>query len=195
MNHSPFFELAAETARQATCHRARCGSVVVSAQGDILGLGFNAPPLNDEEQRRCEEDYDLSSKPKSDKTCCVHAEWNAILDALSNDASKVKGSTLYFMRVDEEGAFTQAGEPYCTVCSRLALQSGVAIFGLWNDGPEMIPTDVYNSRSYDYHLPRAKVKAGFRKPMTPVQKIRLRDLQAKIDREVRASLEDKRQST
>ena len=70
-------------------------------------------------------------------------------DAQGN-ADKMEGSTLYFMRVNEEGEFTEAGQPYCTVCSRLALQSGIKTFGLWNNGPDMIPADRYNLRSYDF---------------------------------------------
>lgn len=144
------FNEAAKVAQQATCLKAHCGSIIVNGEGHVIGTGFNAPPLNDESQRKCEVDHDLTRKPKSDKTCCVHAEWNAILDALKNHPTEVEGSTLYFMRVDGEGNFTEAGEPYCTVCSRLALQSGVKVFGLWNEGPEMIPTNEYNLRSFAF---------------------------------------------
>lgn len=152
IDHKEFFAMAAGIARQATCKRARCGSVVVSSSGKVLGTGFNAPPLGEESQRQCDyEDFNLTAKTKSDKTCCVHAEWNAILNACINHGAEVEGSTLYFMRVDEEGKFTDAGEPYCTVCSRLALQSGIKTFGLWESGPRMIDTFTYNTMSYDYH--------------------------------------------
>ena len=145
-----YFEAAQEVALQATCRRARCGSVVVSADGEIIGRGYNAPPLNDESQRMCDVELDTSIKQNNDKTCCVHAEWNAILEALKTNADKVPGSTLYFMRVDENGNFTEAGEPYCTVCSRLAMQSGIAKFGLWNNGPELFDAEDYNTKSYAY---------------------------------------------
>ena len=98
----------------------------------------------------CDVSLDKTIRQNNDKTCCVHAEWNAIIDALKHHADKIEGSTLYFMRVDDKGEFTEAGDPYCTVCSRLALESGVAVFGLWNQGPEMINTSDYNSRSYAY---------------------------------------------
>jgi len=145
-----YFEQAQVVATQATCHRARCGSVIVAKDGTIIGKGFNAPPNNDETQRMCDAQLDKSIKQNNDKTCCVHAEWNAILDALKNNPSKVEGSTLYFMRVNEEGEFTEAGDPYCTVCSRLALQSGIKVFGLWNSGPQMIDAHIYNQKSYAY---------------------------------------------
>jgi len=148
--HETYFKEAQKVALLATCNRARCGSVIVSQDGQIIGKGYNAPPLGDESQRMCDVDLDKTIKQNNDKTCCVHAEWNAILDALKHHADKVEGATLYFMRVDETGEYTEAGQPYCTVCSRLALQSGLAVFGLWNEGPEMITTDVYNQRSYEY---------------------------------------------
>lgn len=150
--HEDFFKEAAAVASKAMCHQALCGSVIVSKEGMIIGRGFNAPPLGLESQRKCDSEYHSGKKPNSDKTCCVHAEWNAILNALHDHPGEVEGSTLYFMRVNQEGAFTQAGDPYCTVCSRLALQSGIASFGLWNNGPEMIDTETYNLRSYDYFL-------------------------------------------
>lgn len=149
--HEDYFKEAQRVAQQATCRRARCGSVVVSKNGTIIGRGYNAPPLGDESQRMCDVELDKSIKQNNDKTCCVHAEWNAILDALKNHPAETKGSTLYFMRVDEAGEFTEAGDPYCTVCSRLALESGIETFGLWNDGPDMIDTHVYNQKSYQYY--------------------------------------------
>ena len=151
--HEEFFKQAQQVAQKATCSRAKCGAVIVATNGRVIGRGYNAPPLGDESQRMCNVPLDKTIKQNNDKTCCVHAEWNAILDALKHHADKVEGSTLYFMRVNEVGEFTEAGDPYCTVCSRLALESEVAMFGLWNDGPEMIPTDIYNKRSYQYFLP------------------------------------------
>lgn len=149
--HKKFFDAAGEVATHALCHRAKCGSVVVK-DGVIIGRGYNAPPLEDEAQRMCDVQLDKSIKQNNDKTCCVHAEWNAILDALAHHPKGVKGATLYFMRVNEDGDFTEAGEPYCTVCSRLALQSGIETFALWNGGPQLIDTKTYNLKSYQYFL-------------------------------------------
>jgi deoxycytidylate deaminase len=154
--HEGYFEEARQAARQATCRRAHCGSVIVAKDGSIIGRGFNAPPNNDESQRMCDVELNKSIKQNNDKTCCVHAEWNAILDALKHHSTELEGSTLYFMRVDDAGEFTEAGEPYCTICSRLALQSGIKTFGLWNGGPDMIGTDVYNQKSYSYFITNSK---------------------------------------
>lgn len=150
MSHDEYFEEARKVATMATCDRAHCGSVVVSKDGRIIGVGYNAPPLGDESQRMCDVELDKSIKQSNDKTCCVHAEWNAILDALKNHAELVEGATLYFMRVNDRDEVTKAGEPYCTVCSRLAMESGIATFGLWNNGPEMFEAGEYNLKSFAY---------------------------------------------
>lgn len=150
MDHERYFKLAAKVAKQATCTHAHCGAVIVSGV-EVIGRGYNAPPLNDESQRMCSKKFDNSKRPGYDTTCCVHAEWNAIIDALKNNSDKVEGSTLYFMRVSEKGELTDAGLPFCTVCSRLALQSGIKYFGLWNDGPQMFDAKKYNKLSYKFH--------------------------------------------
>ena len=149
-----YFSLAAQQATQATCYRAHCGTVIVK-DGEVIGAGFNAPPGGDESQRKCEQEFDQSLKPKYDKTCCVHAEWNAIINALREHGSDVAGSTLYFMRVDDEGNFTGAGKPFCTVCSRLSLEAGITEFVLHHDGNAQIyDTSEYNLASYaPYELP------------------------------------------
>lgn len=148
-----YFEEAAFEARRATCLRAKCGSVVVSRSGVVLGTGYNAPPQNDESQRTCETTWDLAKKPKYDKTCCVHAEWNAALDAQRKASDdQLEGSRLYFMRVDDNGDFTDAGEPYCTVCSRITMQAGIGEFALWNNGgADIYELPEYNRLSYDYY--------------------------------------------
>ena len=150
--HDKYFKEAQKVALLSTCDRAHCGAVIVAKDGQIIGIGYNAPPLGDESQRMCDAELDKSVKQNNDKTCCVHAEWKAIIDALKDHDQKVPGSTLYFMRVDDKGEFTDAGQPYCTVCSRLALESGIETFGLWNSGPDMISTTDYNKKSYEYFL-------------------------------------------
>jgi deoxycytidylate deaminase len=145
-----FFEQAGKEAEKALCLKAKCGTVIV-LNGEIIGRGYNAPPGDDTTQRRCGEVFGASSKPKSDRTCCVHAEWRAILDAIRNKKD-ISSSTLYFTRVDDSGNLLMSGKPYCTVCSRLALDSGIKYFGLWHEeGIKLYDTKEYNSLSYDFH--------------------------------------------
>jgi deoxycytidylate deaminase len=150
MENKEYFELAATYAQKALCTHARCGAVVVLS-GTVIGAGFNAPPGNNPNNTKCHLDLVGSSKPKSDRTCCVHAEWRALTDALKR-TSDITGADLYFIRVDTAGAIQHSRKPYCTVCSRLALDLGVARFGLWHkEGIVMYDTTEYNDLSYQYH--------------------------------------------
>lgn len=150
----PFFRRAGEVAGDATCRRAKCGTVIVK-DGEVIGSGYNGPPLHDESRRTCGKTWDYDKKPKYDLTCCVHAEWRAVIDACKRDGEKVNGSTLYFMRVDDNGSFTDAGQPYCTTCSRLTMESGVSEFALWNDeGADIYELPEYDMLSYEFHRPR-----------------------------------------
>lgn len=147
-----YFIAASTEASFATCTRARCGSVIVSQDGEIIGKGHNAPVLDDEAQRTCMRRWNYLRKPKYDLTCCVHAEWNAVITACKNQPDKISGSTLYFMRIDRSGAFTNAGVPYCTTCSRFVMQAGIAKFALWNDdGADIYDMSEYNQLSYNFY--------------------------------------------
>jgi len=148
----PHFESAGLIAQEATCQRARCGSVIIK-DDVVIGKGSNSPALDEENQRLCSAEMDTSIKPKYDKTCCIHAEWRAVIDACKTNAGKIKGSTLYFMRIDKDDNFTDAGDPFCTVCSRLTMEAGVKDFALYNnDGADIYPLDEYNRKSYDAYV-------------------------------------------
>lgn len=145
-----WMDKAGKIAERALCLRARCGSVIVR-EDVCIGMGYNAPPLDDDTHKKCLDEYDFSGKPKYDHTCCMHAEWRAILDALQNHPDKIKGSRLYFTRVDEKGNILRSGKPFCTVCSRLALDTGIAEFVLWHEeGICVYDTVTYNTLSYRY---------------------------------------------
>ncbi len=141
---------AAKVAEKALCLKAKCGTVIVK-DGEIIGEGYNAPPLDNENNRTCLDTYEFPGKPKYDHTCCMHAEWRAILDAIKKNPEDLKGSQLYFTRVDKDGNIKKSGEPYCTVCSRFALDVGISEFLLWNNkGICSYHTDEYNKLSYAY---------------------------------------------
>jgi Cytidine and deoxycytidylate deaminase zinc-binding region len=138
----------ARLARSAACRRSRCGSVIVSA-GRRIGTGVNAPPAGLVSQQRCLRRHELAPGFKSDTTCCIHAEQRAVMDALRNHADRVPGSRLYFIRLDAAGRPQIAGRPYCTHCSKLALDVRIAEFALWQAGGITIYDTVeYNDLSY-----------------------------------------------
>lgn len=145
-----YMKRAAEVALSATCERSRCGSVIVK-DGEIIGEGFNSPPKDLENQRRCQNDKSAYDRKVTDKTCCVHAEERAILDALRRAPGRLEGSSLYFVRLDETGSIAFSGAPYCTLCSKLALDTGIVEFLLWHEqGITSYGTEEYNSLSFGY---------------------------------------------
>lgn len=151
--HEEWFKEAGSVALSARCLRAKCGAIIVASDGVMIGSGYNAPPTDDVLLQKCSnENYDRTKKPKYDLTCCVHAEWRAIIDALKNNSERLRGATLYYVRLGDDGNIRRSGQPFCTVCSRLALDVGIATFGLWHeDGVMLYDTNDYNERSYAYH--------------------------------------------
>jgi deoxycytidylate deaminase len=118
--HDRWLDGAAALAECSECLRARCGAVVV-VDGEIVGTGWNGPARG--APRLCLAAAPSLAHSKSDRTCCVHAEWRAI-------TPRGAGGTLYFTRVDSGGNRLKSGAPYCTVCSRLALEHGIRFWVL-----------------------------------------------------------------
>lgn len=79
---------AAEIALQATCNRSKCGCVIISGS-ECIGIGYNTPPSNLESQRRCSCEKEDYHKKVTDKTCCIHAEQRAIMNALRDYPDKI----------------------------------------------------------------------------------------------------------
>lgn len=137
---------AAAIAAEAMCLRSSCGSVIVS-DGEVIGRGHNSPPDGCAIDRCFKPD--LPAGFRSDRTCCVHAEQNAILDALRRHPSRVAGSRLYFIRLDALGQPKPSGQPYCTICSKLTQAPGIAEFVLLHaDGITVYGADEYNRTSF-----------------------------------------------
>jgi len=146
-----YMGIAVETAKKATCARSRCGAIIVTPDGQIIGEGFNSPPGGLKSQCRCGNEKRLYHEKVTDKTCCVHAEERAIIHALRTHPESVPGSTLYFVRLDEDGKLHYSGAPYCTICSKLALDVGITYFVLWHrKGITIYDTEEYNDKSYAY---------------------------------------------
>lgn len=142
------FDILVDTAKKSTCHRSKCGSIIISNKGELIGVGYNSMPCN--ENAACFKDS-LAPGFKSDKTCCVHAEQRAIMYALANNPEDIKGSLLLFIRLDENDEPKRSGEPYCTICSKMALDAGIARFALWHkEGWTAYETNYYNKLSFEY---------------------------------------------
>lgn len=138
--------VAQKIALSSHCLKHHCGSVIVKDK-DMIGKGFNSPPL-DHVVKECIKD-NLPKDFKSDRHCCIHAEQRAIMDALRRNSSRIAGSRLYFIRVDPQGERLFAGRPYCTTCSKMALDAGISEFTLWHEeGICVYNTDEYNHISF-----------------------------------------------
>lgn len=145
-----FIAKATEVAQKATCERSRCGCVIVQSD-EVIGRGFNSPSRDIEEQRRCFRSKDSYHKKVTDKTCCIHAEQRAIMDALRKNPNILSGSKLYFIRLDDNGEPSRDGEPYCTICSKMALDVGIENFILLhNKGICVYDTKEYNTLSFQF---------------------------------------------
>lgn len=146
-----YFNDAIKEAHKALCLRSKCGSVIVDSEGVVIGRGYNAPPQDDISMRRCNRKHELDVTFKSDKTCCVHAEQRAIVDALKSNPDKLNGATLYFIRLDENGEMKFSGKPYCTICSKMSLDVGIEYFALYHkEGICVYDTKEYNELSFSY---------------------------------------------
>lgn len=141
-----WFARAGEEAEKSTCHRKRCGTVIVK-NNRIIGKGYNSPP-GDKTLKKCLKDS-LPKKFKSDRTCCVHAEQRAIMDALRHYPHEVEGATLYFVKINKKNKIEYSGKPYCTICSKMSLDVKIKRFVLWHkSGITIYDTEEYNRISF-----------------------------------------------
>tara|TARA_B100000745_G_scaffold58094_1_gene34434 strand:- start:25809 stop:26294 length:486 start_codon:yes stop_codon:yes gene_type:complete len=141
---SAYMEQAALIASAATCTRARCGSIIVK-NNHVIGAGFNSPPGEFESHRYCDKEKQTYEEKITDKTCCIHAEQRAIMDALHTNPNELTGARIYFTRVDAHGHILKSGKPYCTICSKMSLDVGLAEFVLWHENGIC----VYDTQEYD----------------------------------------------
>lgn len=142
--------LSAEVAKKSTCLKSKCGSIIVK-DNRIIGSGFNSPPKDLESQRKCLCDKKELHPKVGDKSCCIHAEQRAIIDALRKNHKEIGNSRLYFIRLDQNNQLLKAGKPYCTICSKMALDVGIKEFVLWHeDGICVYDTEEYNLLSFQF---------------------------------------------
>ena len=128
-----YFKLTWKIAQNATCERSKCWCIIVK---------------NDEIIWQWRNTYDFKI---TDKTCCIHAEQRAIMDALRNHPEEIEGADLYFMRLDKDWNMSKAWKPYCTICSKMALDTWIKHFLLRHEEwVAQYDTEEYNLLSYQY---------------------------------------------
>lgn len=74
------------------------------------------------------------------------------MDALKHHPEKLAGSTLFYVRVDENGDKKFArGFPFCTLCSKMTVDAGISEFVWYQaDGLRFFGSEEYNALSFSY---------------------------------------------
>lgn len=104
-------ELAVSLAKRSHCIKRHVGAVLVK-DTRIISIGYNGPPAG---THNCDEEFPNQGCPRDSKGSCslaIHAEQNAILYAVKNNAS-VEGTTLFVTLSP------------CLACSRIIYSMGI----------------------------------------------------------------------
>jgi len=102
-----YLKIAAEVAQWSKDPSTKVGAIIVGTKGQIIANGFNGFPrgIKDSEIR-------LNDRPLKYKYT-IHAEANAIYNAIHNGASTV-GSSIFV-----------SGLPVCSECAKAIIQCGI----------------------------------------------------------------------
>ena len=106
-----FTELALQLAKRSHCIKLQVGAVLVK-DTRIISIGYNGPPAG---TYNCDEEWPETGCPRDMRGGCslaLHAEQNAILYAMHNQAS-VEGATLYLTLAP------------CLPCARMIFTVGI----------------------------------------------------------------------
>ena len=139
-------DYAAEIARNSKCKKSKNGAVIVKG-GAIIGEGWNTP-VPDVECDPCLRE-DIHDNGRVELCHAVHAEVNAILDALGKHRD-IRGAVMYHARI-KNGVIKRTNTPSCTGCSRVVERVGLEGFVLIHEqGYAFYPADEFNRLSYEY---------------------------------------------
>jgi len=106
-----YMELATSLAKRSHCIKRHVGAVLTK-DTRIISIGYNGPPAG---THNCDEEFPdkgCASDSKGSCSLAIHAEQNAILYAVKNNAS-VAGTTLYVTLSP------------CLACSRIIYSMGI----------------------------------------------------------------------
>lgn len=102
-----FMHLTLEISKWSKDPNKKIGAMIVGSHKQIISQGYNGFPRGVKDTNERYLDKELKNK------FVVHAEMNAILNALYNGSS-VKGSTIFV-----------SGLPVCNECAKAIIQSGI----------------------------------------------------------------------
>lgn len=109
-----FMKLALEEAQNANCAKGKVGAVIVR-KSKILGIGNNSVPKGCKPctiETCLRKKYNLKSGERQEICRVVHAEQNAILNALK-DGQDLNNSTIYVTKSP------------CMICAKLIINVGI----------------------------------------------------------------------
>lgn len=111
-----YMNIAVQVSLRSTCTRRRVGAVIVK-ENRILSTGYNGAPsklinCSDCKNRCYRSLHNIPSGEKLDLCYAIHAEQNAIMNALRTGES-LEGATIYITTFP------------CSTCAKLILQSGI----------------------------------------------------------------------
>lgn len=115
MSHDEFMKIALEESKKANCAKGKVGAVIV-LNDKILGKGNNSVPNNCEPctiDNCLRKKYNLKSGERQELCRVVHAEQNAILNALKN-GEDLNDSVIYVTKSP------------CMICAKLIINSGIS---------------------------------------------------------------------
>jgi len=137
-------------AQQSRCLKAACGALIVDGL-EIISKGANGPA--GDEPCRCQDEYQLLINNRHDLTCCMHAEWRAIISALKVKAFRLPISKLLFVRLtSDKKRLAICDNIYCTVCSRMILDCKIKeVILLQSQGLTAYTAQEFNDLSFKYY--------------------------------------------
>jgi deoxycytidylate deaminase len=117
-----YMEEAAMEAEKSNCKKSKRGAVVVNADGEIIGRGYNEALV----EKYCDPCVreDVHDNTVTELCPAIHAEAAAILKKLGAGYAPSK-ETLYHIKV-KGGKVAPSGAPSCTSCSKSILASGIS---------------------------------------------------------------------
>ena len=121
-----YLNIAQAVAEGSTCYLWKAGAIVVSSKGNIVGIGYNGMPCDEDscaDKGYCPYEKRHGRRPNGDTQQCdgVHAEMKAMINA---SQEKMTGGTMYVYIEDRKTGQIMTPE-IDTIDSRIVRSSGI----------------------------------------------------------------------
>ncbi len=155
-DHEEFMEIAWEEAKKAKCQKSHFGAIIVK-EGIVLAKGHNKPI-----DKICEvclrKEKNIGSGINSELCFSIHAEQNALLQALKN-TKDISNAVMYIGHIKDGQIQKFSGKPYCTICSRLIAGSELkGVIFYTGDNYLLLTTKEFNEKSFETIIEKHNLK-------------------------------------